>query len=615
MRFLRNAPRLLAAVALAAVLGCTSSPTEPGSSPPVTPKPPNPPSTVTVYNVTVTANPPEISGDSSSTITVQVRRADDGSPPPDGTAVAVTTTLGGFNAVGGPRSVSLQLVNGRAQAVLFAGTEVGSATVSATYLSNSGVANVRIGQSATFFVSSVDPSIGNPAGGETVTILGGGFDGPVRVTFNGAAATVRSVSPNRIVVTTPSAAAAGVPVGAGQTATVDVAVTNNVNESGQQTDSIVRGFTYAAGGTGVQQPVILSVSPALGTNDGGTPVTIVGQGFQSPVQVKFGTGSSDAAFNGIEAQVQSVTPTRIVVITPAARGFGQNLTNQLVDILVKNLNNGFSTVGTSQFKYGTNVQITAVDQGAGPYTGGTRVGIQGNGFDDPVAVTFHFRDANIGIAQQVVSTSGTQVIVRTSPAPLPDQCPTNGIIAVDSISLVNIETGNGATANIGFNFLIPLPQIFNISPSSGGPGTVATISGTNFSENVQVVFGDVSSGSSAQVTSITPTAVGIRVPNAPQGFTFIQEPCDGNGDGIPGGQRNSPTPITVTVRNLNGTGCVSTLSNAFVLTPPNTTCSGDSSTPPVTVTQCTDGFDNDGDTFIDAADPQCTGPTDNSEGS
>jgi hypothetical protein len=36
----------------------------------------------------------------------------------------------------------------------------------------------------------------------------------------------------------------------------------------------------------------------------------------------------------------------------------------------------------------------------------------------------------------------------------------------------------------------------------------------------------------------------------------------------------------VNVRNLDGPGCVATLSNAFTLNPFNTTCFGDYSTPP-----------------------------------
>jgi hypothetical protein len=105
--------------------------------------------------------------------------------------------------------------------------------------------------------------------------------------------------------------------------------------------------------------------------------------------------------------------------------------------------------------------------------------------------------------------------------------------------------------------------------------------------------------------------VRVVVPNAPSSFSFATEPCDGNGDGIPGGTRNIPTPIDITVHNT-ASGCSGTITNAFTLTPPNATCTGDTSVPPI-LPQCSDGADNDGDTFIDALDPQCTSPTDNDE--
>lgn len=557
----------LAVLAALAVSGCTSSPTEPSDSgTPASPKPPDP---VISYNVSVTANPPEITagGTGTSNITVQVRRADTGQAPPDLTKVTLTTNLGSFGSPGGPQTVTLDLVNGQAQAVLYAGAETGTATVRAEALGSGGAANVRIGAPATFFVSSVEPGVGNPNGGEEVTILGGGFQTPVRVTFNGAAATVRSVSPNRIVVTTPSAAAAGVAVGVGQSASVNVAVTINVNEADQQTDSIDRGFTYASGGGGVQQPQVFTLDPASGTNDGGTTVTIVGDGFVAPVQVLFGRGSSAASFNGVQADVVSVTPTRIVVRTPAARGFGQNLTNQVVDVLVKNVNSGFSTVGLGQFKYGTNVDITAISQSSGPASGGTRVLIQGNGFDDPVTVSFHFRDGNLSVAQQVVSVSGTQIVILTTPAPSPTVCPADGIIAVDSISVVNIETGDGDTANIGFNYVLPVPAIAGVNPGSGASGSTLVISGRNLNPgNAEVIFGDPAGGSSAQIQGgSTSDALRVTVPNAPQGFVFNTQACGTNGT------QNVPTPINVTVRDLDSK-CTFTFRGGFLLTPPDGTC-------------------------------------------
>ena len=562
MHALRNAPRLLFALALAAALGCTSSPTEPrgGGGTPQTPKPPDP---VTSFVITVTANPPVITAGSSnsSVITVEVHRADNGQAPADGSTVHLTTTLGVFGSANGSNSTDLQLVNGQASATLFAPTDTGTATVRAEFGGFSGATNVRIGEAATFFVSSVDPSLGNPQGGEQVSILGGGFVAPVRVTFNGATAVVRSVTPNRIVVTTPSAAAAGVDVGVGETATVSVQVTINLNKPNQLSDTVDRGFTYALGG-GTEQPAIFSISPTLGTNDGGTRVTIVGDGFQQPVQVIFGLGTSASSFNGVEATVESVTPTRIVAITPAARGFGQNLSNQVVNVLIKNVNSGFSAVGTQLFKYGSEVQITAMTQGSGPYTGGTRVAIQGSGFDDPVAVSFAF--AGVSVAQQVVSVTGTEVVILTSPAPLPTTCPLNGLISSTAVSLTNIDNGNGDTANIGFNFIVPLPQIFSINPATGSTGSQVTISGTNFTGTPRVTFGPAASGSSAQVVSATGNSVTVVVPNKPTGFSFTTQACTTPAGTA--GTQGVPTPIDVTVTNSD-TACATTFRNGFLLVP------------------------------------------------
>ena len=601
---------LLFALALVVPFGCQSdSPTEPSNTPPAAPVTPVP---VTTYTVTVTPSPGQLTAGSGtgSTITIDVRRNDNGQPPADLTPVTVTTNLGGFGAVGSTtKEVTLQLVNGRAQTVLFSDGQVGTATVRAVVGSSAGAANVQMGQAGTFFISSVTPAIGSPQGGEEVSIIGGGFDGPVRVTFNGAAAQVRSVTPTRIRAVVPPAAEAGVDVGVGQSVPVTVSVTINYNETGTATDSLPAGFTYSRGGT-VQQPAVLSVTPNAGTNDGGTRITITGEGFQAPVQVLFGTGST-SSFDGIEATVLETTPNRIVVLSPSASGFGQNNVNQLVDILVRNLNTGFATVTGDAFKYGNRVIITAMGPGSGPHTGGTRVTLHGQGFDEPVTVCLGDDPC---IAQQVISVTGTQIIFLTTGVPV-TECPDNGVVTVDGVQVTNIDTGDTGTGAISFSYTVPLPLIFGVNPQSGNVNSNVTLTGQNFSSNIQVMFGGAD-GSSAAIVSKSSNAITVRVPNPPSSFTFATEPCDGNGDGIAGGTRNIPTPISVTVRNLDGTGCAATLTNAFTVNPLNTTCTGDTSEPPPPPTvQCTDGFDNDGDTFIDAADPQCTGPTDNSEGS
>ncbi|HYU33800.1 MAG TPA: IPT/TIG domain-containing protein [Thermoanaerobaculia bacterium] len=594
-----------------ALAGCTSdSPTEPGGGggTPATPKVPEP---VTTFRVTVTANPTQVAAGSNtpSNITVDVVRNDTGQPPADLTEVTLTTNLGGFGATGGPQTVTLQLVGGRAQAVLFPGTDIGTATVRAVVGPSAGAANVQIGQAATFFVSSIVPGVGDPQGGDEVTINGGGFDPPVRVTFNNATAQVLSVQSNRIRVRTPSATAAGVTVPVGSTAPVDVGVTINVNEVGTATDSLANGFTYAHGGGGIQQPEIFAVSPASGTNDGGTTVRITGSGFQAPVQVFFGLGSTVDNFNGVEAQVQSVTANELIVVSPAARGFGQNLVNQVVDLLVKNVNSGMSTIVQDRFKYGSDVLITAMGPGSGSFLGGTHVTIFGQGFDAPVAVSLG------GIGQQVVSVTGTEIEIITTGVAVAT-CPANGFVTVTGVSVTNIESGATGTApNLAFNFSVPRPLIFNLSPTSGVIGTTVTISGSDFPSQLRVTFGgDTTSGASAPVISNTPTTIKVTVPSPPPAFTFNTRPCDANGDGNAAGTQNVATPISVTVTDLGGTGCATTLANAFLLTPPNTTCTGDTAPTPA----CNDGIDNDSDGLIDFGtgatnDPGCTSATDNTE--
>jgi len=118
---------------------------------------------------------------------------------------------------------------------------------------------------------------------------------------------------------------------------------------------------------------------------------------------------------------------------------------------------------------------------------------------------------------------------------------------------------------------MPLPLISGITPSSGNLGTPVTISGQSFAPHVQVMFGDATNGSPASISSSSSTSITAMVPQPPPGFTFSTEPCDSNADGI-FGTRLVPTPISVNVRNLDGAGCVATLSNEFTLNPPNTVC-------------------------------------------
>ncbi|HXO42035.1 MAG TPA: IPT/TIG domain-containing protein [Thermoanaerobaculia bacterium] len=559
---------LLIAAALAAAACSTKSPTEPGSSVPIGPKVPPP---VTTFNITVTASPSHltIGSTTGSKITVLAANAQDGTPPPNLTPVTLTTTLGEFNSVGsGTQSVNLQLVGGRAQAVLFPGTSAGTATVGATSACGAsgapavcpspsvftpGATTVVIGSPGTFFVNSLSPNTGDPAGGLVVTISGGGFQAPVAVTFGSSSAPVKSVSPNAIQVITPPSAS---PVPVGSTLQVSVTVTNNIGGTLAGTATLTNAFTYVPGGGGIQQPQVFSVTPASGTNDGGTQVTIIGQGFVAPVQVFFGSGAA-SSFNGIEATIQSVTATQIIVISPPARGFGQDNTNQLVSLLVKNTGSGFATIDAAAFKYGSKVIVTSAGPTTTVFNQPVKVTIFGQGFADPVAVSL------AGIAAQVLSTSGTEIQVLS------------GIPAVSTCSnitgpvhVTNINNGDSADGPT-FVYLVPKPEVFNITPGSGGQngGTNLTITGSFADPGAdQVLLGQQAAFPTPGRTSTTST---LFVTTPQFSGTFPTQPCIGVG-GLTG-TMNIGASVSVTVNDAV-TSCTTTIQGAFTFEPNDTTC-------------------------------------------
>ena len=461
--------------------------------------------------------------------------------------------------------------------------------VAANVAGSIGRVTLEVLEAATFFLSHVDPDVGTPQGGDVVTLVGGGFEEPVRVSFGSTNAQVLSVSPTRIRVRTPVS-----PSAPDQRVTVAVSATINLNQEGQASDTLSGAFTYSPGGTDSQQPVLLSVSPATGANEGGTRVTIVGEGFESPVQVEFGVSGTF-----LEAQVQSVTATRIVVITPAATGFGQSLRNQNVSIRVRNLDSGRTGTLAQAFRYGTQVLITSVSPGQVPYFGGNRVTIFGQGFSAPVAVEL------AGYPQSVVSVTGTEIVVNTVQI-LTGSCSD----ASGEVSVVNIDSGDGASGG-NFTFLVTLykPIIFSVTPPSGpqAGGTTLTVSGENLFDPVVSI-----GGRPAAVLSVAAngSSLTVRTPFLPLD-EFDTESCDDNSDGT-AGERYLPTSVNLSVTN-RATTCETTFTKAFTYNPSNTSCRNDVGPAPGPTPQCADGLDNDGDTFIDLADPQCTDANDNNE--
>lgn len=180
-------------LSLLALVACsTDTPTAPER----TPAPPPGSGTSTTWNITVSVEPRSLTASASqpATITVRVRRADNGASPPGGTTAVVSAGLGEFNSAGsGVQEVVVSLSGGIAQLLYFAGEILGTDTIQAQLENSVGSASVDIVEEDVLFIKSVAPQSGPDSGGTRIRISGTGFGEPVRVTVGGINAVVDAV--------------------------------------------------------------------------------------------------------------------------------------------------------------------------------------------------------------------------------------------------------------------------------------------------------------------------------------------------------------------------------------------------------------------------------------
>lgn len=555
---------LLAALPLLLLLfACDSTnPVEPGPSGPASP-PPSSGSGNGSYSINVTSDPQVVPPGSQTPAKITITATSLATnQPAAGVTGAITTSLGSFRATGNPLTATEFTLSSQGTVVLdfYPGTQAGTANLLVQVGSTSRGFSLPI-QVAAFFLTAITPNLGTQEGGTPVTIAGGGFVAPVRVTFNNVVATdARVLSPGVIAATTPRSPT---PVEAGTTLTVNVAVTNALNQSTPTTDTLVGGFTYINGPEVPQdRPVIFSVVPAGGRNSGGETVSILGTGFVAPVQVFFGFQTA-SGFDGAQATVVSTSATEIQVRTPAASGIGADLFDQLVDVQVLNQGTGFSTISHSAFRYGDDLFITNVSPRSIPAATGGRVVITGRGFSRPTEVKL------AGVAQpndRVTVESETRIVVEAPPITTTGCSGPTGPVTV-----TNLRTGQTAASGSTFSYTVDGSFLRSIAPTSGpqGGGTAVTINGTFPASlsRVRVEFGGVASpsvsGTASQLTATTPAFTG----------DFPTVACDDNNDGT-SGTRYQSKAVDVKVTDQS-TGCADTLLSAFSYTPSDTRCRND----------------------------------------
>ena len=225
------------------------------------------------------------------------------------------------------------------------------------------------------------------AGGTIVTITGTNFVNGATVRFGTAAATsVTVVSPTTITAKSPAG-----------TGSVNVTVTTS---QGVTAISPADVFTYY--GT----PTVTGVSPAAGSQAGGTPITITGTNFFGAVTVTVG---------GVAAtSVTVVNATTITATTPA--GYGTQ------NVKVQTALGTSPTATADHFVYHAPPTVTKVAPTTGTTKGGTLVTLSGTGFAAPAQVFFGgvaattvvvYSANRIGVVAPAGAAGKVDVTVRT----------------------------------------------------------------------------------------------------------------------------------------------------------------------------------------------------------
>ncbi len=297
-------------------------------------------------------------------------------------------------------------------------------------------------------IKSIRPGHGGPlSGGTQMTITGSNFMEGVIVTIGEKRVQqLDFFSPTELRLRTPP----------GTVGPKSVRVTNPDGQEAVKED----GFSYNL------PPRIFSLSPNAGPLEGGTPITITGTGFivspYPPVSVLIG----DA-----EASIGRVLPTQITAVTPISDA-------GVKDVVVVNPDGQRATL-RGAFTYNTAPVITRVTPDNGRLAGGTRITIQGGGFQPGAEVRISINQGAYRAASSVEVMSSSIITALTPPGQPGAE---NVLVLNPDMQIVIQPEGFTYNAMPVITRLIP-----NHGPSSGG--ATITVEGTGFLLGARVVIG------------------------------------------------------------------------------------------------------------------------------
>ena len=315
------------------------------------------------------------------------------------------------------------------------------------------------------FVRDLQPRFGPEAGGTAVSITGDAFLAGVVVTFDGEPATIDSVTPTEIRVTTPPLRLGRVPGG------VEVVVTNPDTRE----ERLPGGFEYT-------RLSLASIVPGVGAADRTTDATVTGTGFTAGTQVF--AGSEPCA-------VLSRTGHRELRVTVPASPTGGAAT---ADVNVVNPGEPPQRIADG-WEWRLRPLISDVHPRGVPPAGGT-VRITGARFTTGTQVAFGGQPGVV-----LNSTSTTLDVAVPGQGPL-------------TPNTVDVEVSDGGLTDIvagGLTYADPPVITPPLDPASGPSTSSSTtrIHGSGFAAPLTVKFGTVPA---TTVISVRPTEIEVSVP-------------------------------------------------------------------------------------------------------
>jgi hypothetical protein len=349
---------------------------------------------------------------------------------------------------------------------------------------------VKFNSTAPVSIQALSPIAGALAGGNTLTLLGAGFQNGATVTVGGTTCSGVSIINSTSLTCILPAHVAG---------SVNVIITN----LNLQTGPIISAYTYEAA------PTISSVIANAGSINGGTTITITGSGFLSGASVTFG---------GILCTLPIVNSLTSLTCTTPAHASG------VVDVIVTN-SDAQSGTAAGAYTFNPAPTITSLSPNAGALAGGTTITLTGANFITGATVTVGGLTCT---TPTVVNATTITCILPTHSAGVTDVVVTNPDLQL-------------ATLTSGYTYE-PAPTVTIATPNSGTTigGNTVTISGTGFLTGATVTFGASSCTSvsvlsptsltcmapatAASTVNITITNLDGQVGSATSAYTFIPPP-------------------------------------------------------------------------------------------